>query len=114
MSNKIHPFLSDFPLKRTAHLSECKRVFLKGIDENSSINEFAFDSFKSKEVCEEKEHSTITEYLYFITGRGKCQVDEEGIEILPNTFLRGPAVSKHNFINTGIENLEFILFDISI
>lgn len=111
---KIFEYLEDIKGEPTAHLSGFKRVFLSNDETDSKLTQFAHGTFAPGEVCELHAHPTMDELFYFINGTGVYIVNDEEITLKPGTFLRIPAKSKHELINNGKNNLEFVYFGIAL
>ncbi len=111
---KLFEYLENIEGEPTAHLSGLKKVFLGNHDTVSKLTQFAYGTFKPGEICEEHVHPTMDEHFFFIDGNGTYKVDHEEVEIKPGCFLRIPAGKKHELINTGETDLNFVYFGIAL
>ncbi len=111
---KLFDYLENIKGEPTAHLSGLKKVFLKSEDTDSKLTQFAYGMFAPGEICELHTHPTMDELFYFINGTGVYRVNGNEITLKPGTFLRIPAKSRHELINNGKNNLEFVYFGIAL
>jgi mannose-6-phosphate isomerase-like protein (cupin superfamily) len=114
MSEKIYEFLDRIRPVSTVHVAGEKQVFLSEVDTESNITQFAYGRFTPGEGCEEHSHQTMEECFFFIRGYGVYKVENELIDIKPNTFFRIRPDIRHYIKNTGDSNLEFIYFGVAI
>ncbi len=114
MYKKMFQYIEDIEGEPTAHLSGLKKVFLENGDTESHLTQFAFGTFKPNEVCERHMHPTMDELFYFIEGNGVYKIEGEEVLIKPGTFLRIPAGKRHELINSGQTDLNFVYFGIAL
>jgi mannose-6-phosphate isomerase-like protein (cupin superfamily) len=114
MSEKVYEFLDWIRPVSTVHVAGEKQVFLSEVDTESNITQFAYGRFTPGEGCEEHSHQTMEECFFFIRGYGVYKVENELIDIKPNTFFRIRPDIRHYIKNTGASNLEFIYFGVAI
>ena len=111
---KVFEYLENIKGEPTAHLSGLKKVFLTNKDTDSQLTQFAHGEFAPGEICKLHAHETMDELFYFINGTGVYRVNGEEVALKPGTFLRIPAKSEHELINTGKSKLEFVYFGIAL
>ncbi|NQZ43234.1 MAG: cupin domain-containing protein [Flavobacteriaceae bacterium] len=87
---------------------------MNNADTDSQLTQFAHGCFAPGEVCERHAHETMDELFFFIKGNGVYKIDNEDVQLKPNTFLRIPAKSPHELINTGEVDLEFVYFGVAL
>jgi len=56
----------------------------------------------------EHTHETEEEVMYFIAGKGKFITEEEEIDLMPGICVYNPPGGKHQIVNTGDVDLEFV------
>ena len=113
MSSKTFQYLSDINGEPTAHLSGLKKVFLASQDTETALTQFAFGIFEPGEICPRHRHPTMEELFYFMKGEGEYEIGNQIVDIKPGTFLRIPANTDHQLVNSGNGTLEFVYFGIA-
>jgi len=96
------------------HQSGVKRVFINNSQTNSALTQLAYGFMGPGELSGLHTHKTMDEYFFFIKGTGVCILDQKEIQITPSSFLRIPATTPHNLIQTGHQTLEFVYFGVAI
>lgn len=110
---KISKHITEIKGEETAHQSGCKSVFLSSSDTQTNLTQFAYGKFKPGEKCENHSHPTMEELFYFLKGTGIYSVGNQKITLKPGLFLRIPANTNHELVNSGLEDLEFVYFGIA-
>ena len=110
---KIFSYLNNIEGEPTAHLTGLKKVFLNNQDTESALTQFAYGLFKPNEKCELHIHPSMIECFFFIKGNGKYMVEDQVVNLQPDTFLQIPPNTPHELINDGNEDLEFVYFGIA-
>ena len=113
MSYKIS-LLENLLTKNNVHLQGIKRVFINNDETNSALTQFAQGVMQPGHESGIHCHATMDEYFFFIKGTATYFIDSQKIEIKPNTFVRIPAETNHNLINSGETALEFVYFGIAV
>lgn len=54
----------------------------------------------------EEVHETVDQILFFVSGRGRALVNGEEQPVQKNSVVFVPAGTKHNFINSGDDELK--------
>ena len=111
--SEYHKYLSDISPETTNHGSGLKYVFLSNEAMNSPLTQIAYGQFQSGERCEEHVHATMDECFFFLKGRGNYLVGDVNVELLPNTFLRIPAGTKHSLVAGKEGPLEFVYWGVA-
>lgn len=65
-------------------------------------------SIPAGEDIGEETHPDNDQVLYFVSGSGKAVLDSEEKQFIENDIFLVKAGTKHNFINTGNEDLKII------
>lgn len=54
------------------------------------------------------EHQDSSEWMYIVSGRGKCVIDGKETDIGPDTLVYAPKGVKHEIRNTGDETVKIV------
>ncbi len=108
----IYQYLKNLKGEPTAHLSGFKKVFLKKGQTECSLAQFAFGVLKKGQESGPHTHPSMSEFFYFLSGKGLFKVGNEKIPVRKETFVHVPSKSNHNLINEGDSDLKFIYFGI--
>ncbi len=96
-----------------SHSQGIKRVFINNNDTTTALTQFAYGIMEPDEQSGTHSHKTMDEYFYFISGNGIYEINDQIIEIVPETFVCIPRGNKHNLINKSDKALEFVYFGIA-
>lgn len=113
MSNFKIASLSQLAEIKNAHLQGLKRVFVTNDESETSLTQFAYGTFQPKQESGLHHHETMDEYFYFLKGNGHIIINNDLKIIAATTFIKVSAGVKHNLINAGDDNMEFIYFGIA-
>lgn len=111
--HKFSSNLLDLVSQTTAHGSGTKLVFRTNEQMKNSSTQIAYGVFKPGEECESHIHPTMFEYFFFIKGFGTYVIEDESIELSPNTFLEIPPGKKHSLHADKQEQLEFVYWGVA-
>lgn len=111
--HKLSQVLGEISPQVTAHGSGKKFVFRTNDEMPHAATQFAFGTFEPGEVCETHIHPTMYEYFYFIKGTGTYIIEEQVIDLTPQTFLEIPAGKEHSLHADKGETLEFVYWGIA-
>ena len=113
--NKIKSaLLKDITSEPNVHLQGLKKVFIKNSDSENALTQFAYGCMEKLQQSGNHSHQTMDEYFYFLKGKGTYKVENDSVIVYPTTFIKIPAGTQHNLINSEDEPLEFIYFGIAL
>ena len=95
----------DFFHKDIVELAKNNDNYLKVIA-TGKFSQIVLMSILSKGEIGLETHHDVDQILVFVEGTGTAYLNEEQYSVGPNDLVFVPAGTKHNFINTGAEDLK--------
>lgn len=95
-------------IEAPGHFSAFSKLLVNESD-GSKYFDFRVSSYQPKGYCAAHVHKTAENIYYIIKGKGVAELDDVRHLVSPGTVIFIPAGVKHAIINTGFEDLVFIV-----